>query len=128
MLDELLKKLGALPPEEVLKIEQDAIDFTSGRYFIPNPGPQEAALESEADELFYGGAAGAGKTAMLVGLAIDHHERSIIIRREYPQIKGIVDETARMLGTREGYNGQDRVWKLPRGNVLEFGSVPHEDD
>jgi hypothetical protein len=33
-----------------------------------------------------------------------------------------------MLKTREGYNGQDKVWKLPDGRLLEFGSVPHETD
>jgi hypothetical protein len=65
---------------------------------------------------------------LLCGTAIQEHSRSIIFRREYPQIKGLIDETARILGTRDGYNAQDKLWRLPNGNELEFGSVQHEFD
>jgi hypothetical protein len=95
--------------------------------FIPWPGPQTEAYLSKADEMFYGGAAGGGKSALLVGLATQAHSKSIIFRREYSQIRSIEDEAAKLIGTRDGYNATDKVWRHKKG-VLEFGSVPHEWD
>jgi len=98
------------------------------RYFVPHAGAQTNAFFSQADELFYGGAAGGGKSALLCGLAIEEHRKSIIFRREYSQIKGLLDEVRRQIGTRGGYAAMHRLWRLPKGNELEFGSVPREDD
>jgi hypothetical protein len=128
LLDDILLRFNSLPVETQRQIERDAIAATKGRYMIPNPGPQTQALFCEADELFYGGSAGGGKTALLCGAAVDMHDKSILFRREYPQIKGLEDEVYRLVGTRTGYNSQDKVWRLPNGNVLEFGAVQHETD
>lgn len=128
LLDDILARYDALPKQVQEQIARDAAEATKGRYFIPNPGPQMEALRCEADELFFGGSAGGGKSALLCGTAVDDHDRSIIFRREYPQIKGLEDEVAGMIGTRSGYNAQDKIWRLPNGNILEFGSVPHEHD
>lgn len=100
---------------------------TSGLKFIPWPGPQTAAYLTDADELFYGGAAGGGKTALLMGLAIQAHTKSIIFRREYTQIRGLEDEAQKLLGSRDGYNATDKIWRHGQ-KVLEFGSVPNEWD
>lgn len=127
-LDDILARLEALPENEKQEIEAGALKATARRYFVPNIGPQTLAYFSEADELFYGGGAGGGKSALLCGLAIEEHKKAIIFRREYPQIKGLIDEVARQVGDRDGYRQQDRVWRLPKGNELEFGSVAHEDD
>jgi hypothetical protein len=126
MLDDLLARLGAVSEEDRKSIIAAVAQDT--RKFTPNPGPQTDAYFSQADELFYGGAAGAGKSALLCGIAVEEHENSIIFRREFPQIKGLVKEVKRILGTQDGYNAQDKLWKLPDGKELEFGSVQHEDD
>lgn len=128
LLDEILERYEALPEDTKRQVARDALTATAGRYFIPNPGPQTQCLESEADEVFFGGSAGGGKSALLCGTAVDDHDRAIIFRKEYPQIKGLEDEVAKLIGTRAGYNAQDKIWRLPNGNVLEFGSVPHEHD
>lgn len=128
LLDDILERFNALPKNVQEQIAKDAMEATKDRFLIPNPGPQVEALASGADELFFGGSAGGGKSALLCGTAIDDHDRAIIFRREYPQIKGLEDEVARLIGTRSGYNAQDKLWRLPKGNVLEFGSVPHETD
>jgi hypothetical protein len=127
-LDEILLRLGALPEKEQAELKTIAMKATEGRYFVPNIGPQTEAYFSPADEVFYGGGAGGGKSALLCGLAIEEHKKAIIFRREYPQIKGLVDEVHRQIKTRDGYNAQDKVWRLPNGHELEFGSVQHEDD
>ncbi|RWL14875.1 MAG: terminase [Mesorhizobium sp.] len=128
LLDDILARYEALPPKVQAQIAKDAAEAAKDRFFIPNPGPQMEALGCQADELFFGGSAGGGKSAFLCGTAVDDHDKSIIFRREYPQIKGLEDEVRGLIGTRDGYNAQDKLWRLPNGNVLEFGSVPHETD
>lgn len=109
------------------KFAKEILKATKHLSFIPWPGPQSEAYISKADEMFYGGAAGGGKSALLVGLAVQAHKKSIIFRREYSQIRSIEDEAAKLIGNRDGYNATDKVWRHKNG-VLEFGSVPHEWD
>ncbi len=109
------------------KFTKEIVAATKQFAFIPWPGPQTEAYLSQADEMFYGGAAGGGKSALLVGLAVQAHRKSIIFRREYSQIRSIEDEATKLIGSRDGYNATDKVWRHGSG-VLEFGSVPHEWD
>lgn len=64
--------------------------------WIPNSGPQSAAYISQADELFYGGSAGGGKSLLLLGLALTAHTRSLILRFEGTQLAGFKDELVKM--------------------------------
>ncbi|WP_158235397.1 terminase family protein [Caulobacter sp. FWC2] len=93
----------------------------------PQPGPQTDAYFSEADITGYGGAAGGGKTDLMCGTMLTQHERGIIFRREATQLVGIIDRLAELLGSRHGYNGQDKIWRIP-GKQVEFGSFPHAGD
>jgi hypothetical protein len=108
--------------------EEGEPEAEASRTWAPFPGPQTDAYESPADMLFYGGAAGGGKTDLVIGLALTAHQQSIIYRREYPQLKGILRRTEELLGSRRGYNGQDKVWRLPGGRVLELGAVQYLHD
>lgn len=97
--------------------------------WLPLPGPQTQALESQADVLLYGGAAGGGKTDLLVGAALSQHSRSIVYRRESPQLQGIIDRTVEVLGHRVGLNEQRGIWRIPgEDRQIEFGSCPHPGD
>jgi hypothetical protein len=100
--------------------------------WAPLPGPQTKAYECEADVLFYGGAAGGGKSDLLLGLSLTRHSRSIIFRREAPQLTGLIDRLTEMIGNRDGFNGQDKIWRLPERisdkGQIEFGSCPHPGD
>jgi len=127
-LNEVLTALGALSPGERKELEKLALEGTKEQLFVPNLGPQTEAWFSEADETFYGGAAGGGKTALLCGLAVDEYQPALILRRQATQVKGIEDELARILGSRDGYNSQTHIWRLPSGGTIELGGVPHEDD
>lgn len=93
--------------------------------WTPLPGPQTLAYESDADIIGYGGAAGGGKTDLACGKALTRHKKTMILRREATQLTGIVDRLTEILGSRTGFNGQDKVWRLPGGRQIELGSVPH---
>jgi hypothetical protein len=108
--------------------EKSEIDrLISGEVWLPLPGPQTDALESEADVIFYGGSAGGGKTDLLLGAALTQHHRSIIFRREGTQLQGIYDRLAEIVGSRDGFNSQSKIWRLPEQQV-EFGSCQHLGD
>lgn len=124
---EILKVLPTLSPaqrEEINKLVR-----ATGRIWVPQEGPQTAALRSKADILFYGGSAGGGKTDLLLGAALTEQEHSIIFRREAVQLIGVEERMAKILPAgRKGYNSQSGVWRLPGGKVLELGSVKDPDD
>lgn len=96
----------------------------------PDNEPQRAAYECEADILGYGGAAGGGKTDLGIGKALNKHRVAAIFRRESPQLLGIRNRLAAILGNDDGYNGRDNVWRNagPRNVYIEFGSAPHAGD
>ena len=68
--------------------------------WAPKTGAQGAALESAADILFFGGAAGSLKTeTMLVDAARESGNpnlRAIIFRQQFTQMTDIVDKTHRL--------------------------------
>lgn len=96
----------------------------------PLPGPQTMAYESLADIIGYGGAAGGGKTDLACGKALTQHSKVAIFRREGTQLTGIIDRLTELLGGRDGYNGQEKIWREagPRSVQVEFGSVPNLGD
>lgn len=98
--------------------------------FLPLPGPQTEAYLSQADELFFGGAAGGGKSYLLLGLALTQHKNSIIFRREYPQLRDLKEASRDLLtGTGAKFNNQNQTWRnIPGERMLEFGALQFEDD
>lgn len=115
-----------LTPQE--RAELNNLLATDRTVWRPLAGPQRMAYDSEADELFYGGAAGGGKTDLLIGLALTAHRRSIIFRREYPQLKAIVDRCAEIIGDAGRYNVQSNTWRMRDGRLLELGAAQYEKD
>lgn len=102
--------------------EIDSILAENASLWVPLPGPQSEAYNCEADILYYGGAAGGGKSDMLLGLALTSHTRSIIYRREGTQNLALIDRLLNeLLKTRKGWNGQEHVWR-GNGRQIEFGA------
>lgn len=71
----------------------------------PNPGPQTEAYYSEADCLLYGGEPGGGKSQLILGLAFNEHQRSLVMRREYGQLERLIEDALKIHGSRDGFNG-----------------------
>src|SRR5215471_519693 len=84
--------------------------------------PQMVAYDSRADMLLYGGAAGGGKTDLLCGTAITRHERSVIFRAQYKDLRAIEERILQLVGSRDGYNGQDMVLRR-EGYMIELGAI-----
>lgn len=126
-LDELLERVRALPDDERKKVADDAKAATKDQIWVPNVGPQSDAYFSLADETFYGGQAGGGKTDLAIGLSITEHRRALILRRINKDAVKLVERLAEILGHRNGYNGQLQRWKLGY-RLVEFGGCEQEDD
>lgn len=95
--------------------------------WVPQSKPQWTALLSQADELFYGGAAGGGKTDLVIGLATECHRHAVIFRRVYPNLKEVIRRSREVIGSYADENKSDRIWTFPDGRTIEFGAVQYED-
>lgn len=122
---EIKELLKYMTPEE--RDEVNLILSRDSAIWRPLPGPQTMAFESEADILGYGGAAGGGKTDLACGKALARHKNTMILRREATQLTGVIDRLTQLLGNRNGYNGQEKIWRMEKRQI-EFGSVPHLGD
>lgn len=125
-LDEILRRLEAMPADKRKVVEASVVDKLN-RVWLANPGPQTAAFLSEADEIFYGGQAGGGKTDLAVGLALTAHKRSLILRRFKGDAVKIVARVEDILGHRDGFNGQANRWRL-QDRLIEFNGCEQEAD
>ena len=92
------------------------------------PNPQRMALESEADVLFFGGAAGGGKSDLLIGCAATQHRNSIIFRRQQPQLEGIMERCDEILDGHGKWNLKRLRWRLNDGRILRLGAMDKDDD
>lgn len=122
---------AALPP--AARAEVDAI-IDADRRAVPwrplvdevhpaTPTPQRIAYDTPADFLLYGGAAGGGKTDLLIGLALTQHRRSIIWRREYRQLAAVVDRAKEIVGTAHFREHPESRFLFPDGRLIRFGGM-----
>jgi Terminase large subunit, T4likevirus-type, N-terminal len=97
----------------------------------PLPGPQALAYDCKADIVLYGGAAGGGKTDLALGKALTRHQRSLILRREYPQLESMIERSKEIFDPYGGFNESKGFWRCEfagKRQVIRFGSVQHEKD
>lgn len=94
------------------------------RVWLPQPGKQTLAMQSEADELLYGGAAGGGKSDLIIGLALTQHERSLIFRRQSNDLDGLWDRlTAVAAPIEESNNTVKKQLRTKDGRLIEGGHL-----
>lgn len=117
--------------ERSLVVDLTAIVEQRPPFWIPQTGPQTLAFESAADELFFGGAAGGGKSHLLLGLAATAHRKSLVLRREATQLKELTDNLLEICGGNgrwrsSGHGGFMRG--LPGGRSIELAGCEQEKD
>ena len=99
------------------------------RGWSPKTAAQKAALESAADILFFGGAAGSLKTeTMLVDAARESGNpnlRAIIFRQQFTQMTDIVDKTVRLYNSMGAkYVGPPSwTWTFPSGAKIRLAYI-----
>lgn len=104
-LDAILARVAGLSPKEQEQIAKDVFAATKKMKWVPNPGPQTEAYFSKADVLLYGGEPGGGKSQLILGLAFNEHQRSLIMRRQYGDLSRIIEDALKIHGTKDGFNG-----------------------
>lgn len=125
-LDEYISRLTDLPPKEMAAVVEMADQVIGQRRWIPNPGPQTMAYFSLADELLYGGEAGGGKSALIVGLSLEEHERSLVLRRTNGEAVKLYDDYEKVIGHTNGKNEQ-KGWRID-GRIIDIGGCQLEAD
>jgi hypothetical protein len=99
----------------------------------PATKAQEAALQSTAELLLFGGSAGSLKSETICYDAIVERDnpylRAIIFRQTFPQLSDIIDKTQRLYRPRGGsYNEQKKEWRFPSGAKVQLGYLETDAD
>lgn len=119
--------LDNMPPGE----QADLLDRCRASLpWTPNPGPQTEAFLSPADELYFGGAAGGGKTQLPFGLSLTQHRDTLFLRRLTTDTKAI-SELYRGLPKKFGKwrsSGHGGEFRTTDGRIIEVGGCQHDDD
>ena len=128
-----LKRLEACPK---LKRKQQGVSSDGYAYppgWSPKSSAQKAALESKADILLFGGAAGSLKTeTLLVDAARETNNRNlraIIFRQELTQLTDIEYKSQRLykfMGAE--YSSSTRTWTFPSGAAIQFAYISVDND
>lgn len=128
-LDEVLARILEMDDTTKQSLKEKFLSATANVKWMPNAGPQSDAYECQADILLYGGQAGGGKSALLTGLALTQHRRSLLMRRQYTDLGALIDDTLKQNGTRDGFNGAPPArLRTGDGRVIEFGAAKMPGD
>jgi predicted phage terminase large subunit-like protein len=101
----------------------------------PQKGPQTMFLSNLADIIFYGGAAGGGKSYGLLLDPLRHYQNkdfgAVIFRRTSVQIRtegGLWDESMKIYPPVGGRPKASLEWRFPSGMAVSFGNLEYEKD
>lgn len=120
-LQEVLAALDGLPVEQKNEAVNAARSATRGMRFIPQPGPQTEAYFSKADILLFGGSPGGGKTALGMGLALNEHHRTMVVRKNFVDLAGCLHTLDNILKEPGAAVGGNRpVYRKEEGGLIEF--------
>ncbi len=125
--------LAAVEVELELRARQ-AAEMEESDVWTPQAGPQHDAYYSKADITGYGGAAGGGKSDLLLGLAGTKHYRSIIFRREFTRLNALIERSRELFNAtgashqKDSFNENLHRWRLLTGQLITFAGMKDERD
>ena len=95
----------------------------------PQPKQAEFMMRSEY-EVFYGGAAGGGKSDAIVVEALrqisNPFYKALILRKTMPQAKELIQKSLKIypkVEPKARYNHNEHIWTFPSGALIIFGSM-----
>lgn len=102
----------------------------AGLLWYPLEVPQALAYLSPANELFFGGKAGAGKSDLGLGLGLTQHVKTLYLRREATQLREATTRLQELLRPTDrwrgiGYGG---LLRTEDGRSIEFAGIKDEKD
>lgn len=122
-LEEMERRINGMSSAERKELERLAKPYLD-KPWLPQPGPQSDAYHTLADETLYGGAAGGGKSDLLLGLATTAHLKSVIFRRQSTDLETMwarfTDITAGRIVKSDANKKRART---NDGRVIEFGHL-----
>lgn len=126
-IQDILDQLKGMDPEHLKALNKEVMEATGYKKWIANIGPQLRALRTEADELFYGGQAGGGKTDLVMGLALTEHKNSLILRRTNKEAEKLPVRLEEILGNDDGLNRSTGTWRIG-DRIIDMGGCQLESD
>ncbi|KMO30714.1 hypothetical protein VQ02_27510 [Methylobacterium variabile] len=102
----------------------------------PQPGPQADAISADwCPELFFGGAAGGGKSDYLLGDFLQDVNtygaawRGVVFRRTYPELEELLARSNELFLPEGGdWNVQKKLWTFPSGATLRMRYLESDRD
>lgn len=109
-----------------------------GEIYSPHPR-QELVLLCPFQEILYGGAAGSGKSFLLIFAWLQHEKKyeskakGLVLRKTNAELEDLVQEFKKVLGSiygdaRKMWNETKHTFTLPSGAILEMGYLDADDD
>lgn len=122
-LEEMERRILGMSPEQRRELERVAKPFLE-KCWLHQPGPQTEAFYTTAEETLYGGAAGGGKSDLLLGLATTAHLKSVIFRRQSVDLDGLWNRLAEIVAghVRKSDANKKRL-RTTDNRLIEFGHL-----
>ena len=120
---DLQQVVVGMPPEalEIAVRAAQTINGPGASKRPPLPGPQTNAYLSLADIILYGGEPGGGKTGLEILLALNEHIRSLIDRRSFVDLDGVLHTLDNIVGKPNAASGGNRpYYESEDGRLINF--------